>query len=232
MAKPPARRAGRAPPPRIPLRRAILRFLIRAALWLLRRLGFLWARAVDAAIWLALWPWRHPRSTLKAGWSGIFRIATLLSVGYLVFDRIYETGATLSSPLSDPADPFRLPFTITNNSHLFSLRNLKWTCRTQDVESNTGAEAAGFPKILRGSQSILLPGQILNIDCNIAGPTSHLIRIPEQIVRADLEIELLYDADIDYFLGHYLWHREPPATQFRWVRGAIPSEWLKGPLAQ
>jgi hypothetical protein len=46
-------------------------------------------RLVDGAIWLLLWPLRNPLAMLRLTWSGIFRIATLLSVGYLVFDRVY-----------------------------------------------------------------------------------------------------------------------------------------------
>lgn len=51
----------------------------------------MFARLVDGGFWLALYPWHNPRATLLLAWNGIFRIATLVSVGYLVLDRAYET---------------------------------------------------------------------------------------------------------------------------------------------
>src|SRR5262245_21496102 len=58
---------------------------------------------------------------LIANW--FFRFLTLITVGYLVFDRIYETSAYVFSPASDPENPWVFPFTIANNSHVFSIKN-------------------------------------------------------------------------------------------------------------
>jgi hypothetical protein len=58
----------------------------------------------------------------------LFRLFTFISVSYLVYDRIYETGALTQSPASDPHDPFLFPFSITNMSHIFTLRDIKWRC--------------------------------------------------------------------------------------------------------
>ena len=54
---------------------------------------------------------------LMANW--FFRSLTLLSVFYLVFDRIYETSATISAPAPDALKPFSFPFSVRNNSHFF-----------------------------------------------------------------------------------------------------------------
>src|ERR1700737_1475190 len=81
----------------------------------------------------AIWTWHHRWRTAK--WIGVlfWRSATLLSVGYLVYDRYYETDATLSVPASDPSFPFTFPFAITNNSHVFAIRNVAWSCRPELV---------------------------------------------------------------------------------------------------
>jgi hypothetical protein len=42
----------------------------------------------------------------------LFRLFTLISVGYLVYDRFYETGALIQSPASDPKNPFLFPFQL------------------------------------------------------------------------------------------------------------------------
>jgi hypothetical protein len=70
-----------------------------------------------AARWVAKWVW-FDKSQLVT-W--LFRLFTVLSVLYLVYDRIYETSLTTSSVASDPNDAFKYPFSINNNSHLFSI---------------------------------------------------------------------------------------------------------------
>src|ERR1700733_13395967 len=134
MAKPPAHRPVPRPHPKRPLGRAILRFQGRALLWALVWIGWLCARSVDGAIWFALYPRRNPRATLRLGWAilrlawgGVWRLATAISVGYLVFDRIYETSVTVTAPVPDARRPFEFPFSITNNSHLWSIRNVAWS---------------------------------------------------------------------------------------------------------
>ena len=78
-----------------------------------------WAFCIDAAFCLSRRLWQRRLAIVKATWSGFFRLATLLSVGYLVYDRIYETSVAISSETADAGQPFRIPFTVTNNSHLF-----------------------------------------------------------------------------------------------------------------
>jgi hypothetical protein len=61
-------------------------------------------------------------------WTWFFRVLTLVSVSYLVSDRIYEMDATISSPASDPKNAFLFPFSIQNNSHIFRIKNIQWAC--------------------------------------------------------------------------------------------------------
>jgi hypothetical protein len=72
------------------------------------------------ACWLAKWIW-FDRSHLVT-W--LFRFFTVLSVSYLVYDRLFETILTISAAASDPKDAFKYPFSINNNSHLFSVSEL------------------------------------------------------------------------------------------------------------
>src|SRR6202021_183900 len=63
-----------------------------------------------------------------------FRLMAVLSVSYLILDRIYETGATISVAASDPRDPFAYPFTLTNLSHLWKLHGLGWECTVLSLD--------------------------------------------------------------------------------------------------
>src|SRR4051794_24409461 len=139
MAKSPARRPVQSRRPAKPLPPTTLRRLGRWFRWLAALAIGLWISAVDAAIVCLVWPYRNPIRSLKLAWLGLWRAAAAISVGYLVFDRIYETNATMASPASDPNEPFRMPFSITNNSHIFALKNLSWTCTALSIrtENNT-----------------------------------------------------------------------------------------------
>lgn len=223
------RTASPEPRQRTPRRRASVRFLSRV---LLRSLALLWR----AWIWLAdhllfapaAWAMRNPGRIARWVWSGLWRLAAVLGVGYLVFDRIYEISATVSSPASDPNDQFRLPFTITNNSHIFSIRHISWLCTTVTVDTDPPNTIANN-KTSRGTESILAPGQAINFDCNVAGPTSHSIKILEnKIIGATLEISFSYDAD----LFGWLWHRAPPPTRFTWASNSTSSQWIRGKIAK
>jgi hypothetical protein len=208
--------------------RAILRFLGRGLRAFAARAIALWIWGVDAAIWCLLWIWKNPWRSTKTAVSIFFRLATLISVGYLVFDRIYETGATIFSPTSDPKSPFLFPFTITNNSHLFHIHNVVWDCVAIHIETEHGT-TLDRGQFLYGSQTQIGPGQSLNISCNPIGPTSHIININDPIVEASIAIGLKYDSDI---FGVYLWRRSPAPTRFTWMSKATTPQWIKGNFAQ
>jgi len=210
-------------PPRRSLAQATLRFLSRA----LRVILACAIRPRIAARWCLLSLWKNPWKSLKTTVNIFFRIATLMSVGYLVFDRLYETSATVSSIVSDPKDPFRLPFTITNSSHIFTIRNISWTCRAIRIEG--GHKFLGETRLLSGTTNELAPGKGVNFSCNVAGRQNSAINIDNlTIERAVLEIGFTYDADI---FG-WLWKREPTPTRFTWEPSSTSSQWLKGEFFQ
>jgi hypothetical protein len=116
------------------------------------------ARAV--ACWLAKWLW-FDRSQLVT-W--LFRFFTVLSVSYLVYDRLFETILTISAAASDPKDAFKYPFSINNNSHLFSVSGLQWKCLLISIQSqrlNMRNSVIGF-----GTNSSIQARQNLNITCD------------------------------------------------------------------
>lgn len=210
--------------------RAILRCLGRGLRVSAARVIALWIWVVDATIWCPLWIWKNRWRSTKTSINIFFRIATLLSIGYLVFDRIYETSVTISSPSSDPSDPLRIPFVVTNNSHVFPIRNIYWVCGSYYIINASGGSFTEN-RVIRDTETELSPGGILNIGCNIAGPSSHLFRMPMKfgpITKAKIFIQLEYDADIFGFL----WHRTPPKIDFTWFPGTASSQWIKGNFSQ
>lgn len=229
MARPPARRAIPAPRPKRSLGQAILRCLGRLLRVCAERAIWLWIWAVDVAIACFLWPCRNPLRSWKLAWGGLWRIATAISVSYLVFDRIYEISAIVSSPASDPKQPFFFPFTITNQSHLFNLKDISWNCYVVYVKAG-GIEMSSDQNITSGTTSVIEPGQSKNIPCDIFSSKSHFFNItPEpKVDKAVIEIKLSYTADIYIFRHWYDWQRHPAPTRFTWMTDATNPQWIKG----
>lgn len=156
---------------------------------------------------------------------GFWRGATLLSVSYLVYDRIYETDATISAPASDPNFPFTFPFSITNNSHVFAIRNVTWTCQYIKLLWGNDNQITDSREI-RGSVSEILPGHNLNFDCAAIGPTSRFIRSDKaHVSAAEIQIAVTYEASL---FGLFGLSRHPSPTKFTWFSDAANPQWVKG----
>jgi len=196
----------------------------------LLRVGYRMMTAIGLFGW-GLLPkiWRGRRRVAQCLLTVFWRGTTLLSLAYLVYDRIYETSATISASASDPKSPFTFPFTITNNSHMFSINNVRWNCHAISIAAENNIRFDNT-NIIVGSRSTIPPGQVLNIDCNVVGSTSRIIRFNDlHFTEAVLEIDLLYDANL---FGVIPMHRRPPATRFTWIASASNPQWVRGDFAQ
>jgi hypothetical protein len=147
----------------------------------------------------------------------IVNIGGLIGLAYLVADTYFQTEAAISSAASDPKDPFYFPFSVVNNSHLFSITNVKWTCKilylindkpTAIMDSQTGGS---------GFLERILPNGVLNIDCS--GFT-----IAPTVTEASVCIELSYNTSV---FGVPL-PRTPPPTEFSWYGRSTNPQWIKG----
>jgi hypothetical protein len=160
------------------------------------------------------WIWKHRDPV--ATW--VFRIITLLSFVYLVFDRIDETGVTISSSDSDPKQPFFYPFSISNNSRIFTLRNIKWKCVVDEmIDAND--HAIEIDKIINGKKHHISPGDAFNIYCRFPTPDQSV-----QIRHLSMHIDLYYDTNL-------LWIktlRRNPITRFTWSAAASNPRWIRG----
>jgi hypothetical protein len=161
----------------------------------------------------------------------IFRVFTLLSFTYLVLDRIYETGALIQSPASDPNDPFLFPFSITNMSHIFTLRDIKWRCefpfRTYDrVNPMNGSPANIYEDMsnVSGTTKELPPGGVLNVSCG--HPLGNTQLFPFENIKVLIYVD--YNTKI---LWLYTLHRSP-SEQFTWAGTAERPQWIRGQLPE
>jgi hypothetical protein len=210
--------------------RAILRHLIRGLRAFAAGAIVLWIWVVDVAIWCLLWIWKNPWRSTKTAVSVFFRIATLLSVSYLVYDRVYEIEATISSPVPNTQHPFVFVFTITNNSHLFRIRHVHWDCITDHLKIDHGHDF-NMAQIINGSESEIQPGQSLNINCNtITGAGTAIVLPPNAVIaEAVMRIKIVYDTDV---LWIFTSRRSPPPTKFTWFTEGATPQWVKGNFAR
>ncbi len=186
-------------------------FVLNVASFCLWCVGYL-IRAV------AIWIWKNPSKTFRVVSTIFWRTAALASIAYLVADRIYETGATISSTGSDPKNQFYFPFAISNNSHIFTLRHIQWTCQVVSGKFG-GITLSNVGFVFSGRANEIAPGDVLNVSCRraIAGPP------PTELVLA---VSVKYDTNI---FG-YTFGREPKML-FTWAADATNPKWIRGKLA-
>lgn len=157
----------------------------------------------------------------------LFLFLTLLSIAYLVFDRIYETSATITTPVPHAINPFTFLFSITNNNHLFEIRNLVWGCRA-DYLDTTLHDKFTNSTLGSGIRRTIPPGGILNIDCNKNGSVN-IMSGGGKVIKGRMSIKISYDAIIFRILP---WHISPPATKFTLFTEGINPRWVRGEFAQ
>ena len=129
---------------------------------------------------------------------------------------------------SDPQHPFLFPFTITNHSLVFDLRNVSWNCHALSLKAgDITVINSGF---LTGSARLLAAGQSLNIYCDVAAATSHFVSEShgQPISEAVLEVQIRYNVDV-FGLP---WPRRPRPTKFTWFARATTPQWISGEFAQ
>lgn len=146
----------------------------------------------------------------------VFRCFTLLSVGYLVWDRFFETEVTISSPASDQHDPFKFPFSLANNSHIFTIRNLDWSCHV--VHMTVGGITLDNVSAGNSDHSTEIPpGKTLVVPCK------SLYKGPPP-TNLSLQIDVLYDVRVFGFIPY----SRCPSEIFRWYDEASNPTWIKG----
>lgn len=152
-----------------------------------------------------------------------FRILTLISVGYLLFDRLYETNAIVSSSGSDPKDPLSFPFVLSNSSHIFPLKDIKWTCHLISLTVG-GNRMSNLNIEISGKTDEILAGGVLNLPCYKA------VKVPkaQEITDLKFNIDAEYEADI---FGIYFPRKTSPVP-FTWVSWASNPQWVKGEFAK
>jgi hypothetical protein len=120
---------------------------------------------------------------------------------------------------------FEFPFVITNPSHIFAIRNVRWACQVDRVawEGNGGIANLALAS---GTTKVIEAGQVLNIDC-----LKSVLNLAFKPVLTEglIFIALEYDAD---FFGLFSLHRKPIPTKFTWQATASNPQWIKGDFAR
>jgi hypothetical protein len=171
--------------------------------------------------------WAATRSTwdfLRPTLNVLSIIGSTVGVVYLIYDSIYQTGATISSVASDPKHPFAYPFVITNNSNIFAIRNLEWTC---DIvhggipDNNFYAQNLSVSHDTQGQVHIIEPGNVLNVSCS-----QEFGNMPGNSIIT-VKIGTYYETTI---LWIYTFPRCPRQV-FTWATWASNPQWVRGDYA-
>lgn len=140
-------------------------------------------------------------SLIVSGW-------TITGVGRSLYEdtipRVHVFG-------SNPNDPFALPFTVTNPSDWFDMKQVAWTCFISEARSPDGRTGIVNLGIMTGGSSgakdIVARKQTDGFRCRIGG-----------VANARITAQVRYKT---------LWFdRTPVETEFTWISG----RWFEGKL--
>ena len=162
----------------------------------------------------------------KLVFNSVVAVFSIIGVVSSVYEIGYAAIVTIDAPASDPKFAFEYPFKLINNSHVFTITDLKWECKyiliqapQIKMENNT---------YIRGSISSLDRGGYGWLDCAALGPNSKVVKLNEkpEIKQAKLEISVSYKATL-FFVT---WPVSPKPTLFTWSADASNPQWTAGDL--
>lgn len=113
---------------------------------------------------------------------------------------------------SDPASPFVFPFSVTNESWIFPMKDIDWRCSVEHMQ----AEGVTLDKVSIGMMDMhpsIGAGDIVNYSCPVMNPG-----VPVSSLTMDVSIKYT-------FLG--IWRRVQ-TQPFIWIVDNQQSKWIKG----
>jgi hypothetical protein len=155
----------------------------------------------------------------------VLRPATYLSLAYLLYNSLYQTGASVAVAFSDPRFPLASPFQVTNNSNLYNMKNASLSCRVGELNFGQ-VEWKGGTFIAYNKPQLIPIGETLNFFCRVLDVVGPSLR-----EGSTIEIVLQYDINI-LGIPWISWHLHPNPSLFTWVTGRGVSQWVKGPFAK
>ncbi len=167
---------------------------------------------------LLCWIWND--KALVVTW--LLRITTVISFSYLIYDRIYETGVTISAAASDPKNPFYFPFAIINNSHIFEIMHIKYNCGIENLKTNNNFSLSRVGFVVSNEFPRLDAGGILNISCKRALGFGNGV----SVVSAVAVISVDYETNI-FSLYSLKRHQE---MKFTWAADTSNPQWIRGEM--
>jgi hypothetical protein len=152
------------------------------------------------------WRFRY-KEILGRPWAGLVAAMSVVATLFTLWGAYWNTipDVRARNPVSSP---FSLPFAVSNNSHLFDMRDLTFYCGIKKVAYPNGGYLENF-SLVPGPQNVTIAtGDTFNFRCPIGG----------QIETA----KILLWAKYRTFLFPRMWL----GTEFTWV----PDEqrWIKG----
>ena len=155
--------------------------------------------------------WQLLRKKLLSPWGLLVEIAGVCA-SLLAFWGIYVLTIPEIRPTgNDPAAPFLFPFSVRNDSTLFAMKNVKWTCLIKRMEFGVGNIMVDS-RLASGGIAKIEPGGVENYRCSIGLPRDS-VKLLSIAIRVDYQT--------------LLWSRSY-TVPFFWLADAPQPQWIEG----
>jgi hypothetical protein len=143
-------------------------------------------------------------------------IAAILAIGEPIRQALLAPEISVDSAV-DLLKPFAVSFSVKNESWLFAMRRANLNCFVDEVSWRGGGEIAGT-NILDARRANIAPGDnarfVCSLEVNAPAGTEF------ELARGHLRVSVNYRT--------LLFSRQPPGTDFTWLRDNNPPHWVKG----
>jgi len=148
-------------------------------------------------------------------------VLTLVGVAGLALDAIREPSISFEGE-ADVSSPLSSPFTVTNKSSWFSMKNVIFICRIGSLKSKGGASVTnGY--LITDTIDNVEAGDDVSFRCRAGtgvNGAKEFLKLPDNVISAHIFVRLQYRT---------LWFsRTSPEIEFTWFTEATPPRWIKG----
>jgi hypothetical protein len=150
----------------------------------------------------------------------IIDVVTIGGFAFLLYDLGYQTYISADVVYSDAATALENPIALKNNSNIFTVTNIKWTCYTDNLVYESGLSFDRNNLINTGGPIELEKKDVANVTC-----AKRILDINSKLKSGRIILVLTYDA---HLVGPINWHRGPVTVPFTWKGDIANPQWVKG----
>jgi hypothetical protein len=169
---------------------------------------------------------RESRLYRFAAWffSVIFALGALLGTADELWGPVWPTSPEIESSSMSATDPFAIPLLVSNESVVFDLRGVTFTCIIQEMSTNHDGHMNNVTLTVEGNNSIFAGYRKIPFTCRLP----FLWPVDQKMVSGRMFIAVSYTVALPF----WEWKRRSVVGPFIWDANLEHPTWIRGERLQ